>query len=82
MDDQKIDNIFKTVIDNKISLTAIKKDVEANTRDLGYHIRRTDNLENYLHDVDKKVTRISVTIALVTPIITTVLVKLAGKFIV
>lgn len=81
MDDQKIDNIYETVIDNKISLTSIKKDVEANTRDLGYHIRRTDNLESYLHDVDKKVTRLSVTIALATPIITTLLIKLVGKFI-
>jgi hypothetical protein len=80
MDDQRIDNIFKTVIDNKIALTGIKKDVEANTRSLEYHIKRTDNLEEYLHSVDKKVVKLSVVIALGTPILTTILVKIVGKF--
>lgn len=81
MDDQKIDNIFKTVIDNKIALTAIKKDVESNTRSLDYHIKRTDHLEDYVHSIDKKVLKLSVVISLATPILTTILVKFVGRFI-
>lgn len=46
--DEKIDKMLEQNSEIKVSLARMSKDVEQNTRDLSYHIKRTDLIEGKL----------------------------------
>lgn len=78
---ERIEGIVESINKIRIDIAEIKKDTESNTRSLEYHIRRTDELDTYVHEIDKRVLKVTTTATLLIPIVTAAVIKLMNKFI-